>query len=155
MSLVKNGIPRIDVDRAAREALRTKDGQPDLLRDGIPFEPGLYYIVLEPIKPRTVTEGGIEVVDIAQQAEGHQITIGRVLKAGPESMSGKTASGIDLSNFLPHIRKPEDLIGKYFIYMRHVGQEMMLRATGQRIKVMLVTDLLGETSDANAWRFYI
>lgn len=143
------------VDRAAREALRAKSKAPDLLRDGIAFEPGLYYIVLEPVTPRTVTDGGIEVVDIAQQAEGFQTTVGRVLKAGPESMSGKTASGIDLSNFLPHIRKPADLIGKYFIYMRHVGQELVIRETMQRIKVLLVTDLLGETKNPNAWRFYI
>jgi hypothetical protein len=144
------------VDRAARRALReTTVKTPDLLRDGFPFEPGLWNIVLEPLQPRTLSDGGIEVVDQSREAEEHQITIGRILKVGPAAMDGKTTSGIDLSNFLPGINTAKQLIGLYAIHMGHVGQVLRLRKTDQTIRVMKVTDLLGVTNDPHAWKFYI
>jgi hypothetical protein len=143
------------VERAARQALREVAPAPDLLRDGFPFTPALWMIVIEPLKPRTMSDGGLEVVDLSQEAESFQITVGRVLKAGPASMEGKTSSGIELANFTADIKTPSDLIGKHVIYQRHVGQELTFRKTGQTIKVMKVTDLLGVTDDPNVWKFYI
>jgi len=144
------------VDRAARGALREVEARiPDLLVDGIPFTPALWMIVIEPLKPRTVTDGGIEVVDVSQEAEGYQVTVGRVLSAGPASMEGKTTSGINLANFTADIQTPAQLVGKYVMYQRHVGQDLRLRKTDQVVKVMKVTDLLGVTSDPYAWKFYI
>ena len=143
------------VDRAAREALRDEQKFPDLLLDGIPFRPALWNILIEPLKPRSVSDGGIEVVTISQEAEGYQVTVGRVLKCGPAAFEGKTTSGINLSNFLPDIQTPEQLVGKHVVYQRHVGQELTLRQTGQKVKVMTLTDLLGDTQDPHAWKFYI
>lgn len=143
------------VERAARQAIRDEKPKPDLLKDGFPFSPGLWNIVVEPLEPRKMSDGGIEVVDLSQQAEGFQMTIGRVLKAGPQSMHGKTSSGIDLSNFLEGVTTREQLIGLFVIYQLHTGQTMTLRRTGQKIIVMKVTDLLGVTEEPDAWKFYI
>lgn len=144
------------IDRAARNALReVAKPAPDLLKDGFPFTPALWMIVIEPLKPRTMSDGGLEVVDLSQEAEGFQITVGRVLKAGPAAMQGKTTSGIELSNFIEGIHTAAQLIGKYVIYQQHVGMELTFRKTGQKIRVMKVTDLLGATDDPNCWKFYI
>lgn len=144
------------VERAAREALREEETPPpDLLLDGIPFTPALWNIVVEPLVPRTTSDGGIEVVDISQEAESYSVTVGRVLRAGPEAMKGKTAAGIDLSNFTDDIHTREELIGKHVVYKHHVGQKLTLRKTGQEVKAMAITDLLGVTEDPHAWKFYI
>jgi hypothetical protein len=143
------------VDRIARQALRQSAPKPDLLTDGFPFEPGGWNIVVEAIEPRTISDGGIEVVDVSQLAESIQMTIARVLKCGPAAMEGTTTSGIKLCNFLEGIQSPADLIGKFVVYQMHTGQELMLRRTGQKIRILKVTDLLGVTSDPNAWKFYI
>jgi co-chaperonin GroES (HSP10) len=143
------------VERAARQALRDAKPKRDLLRDGIPFRPGLWNIVVEPREPKTTSEGGIEYVQISQQAEAFQITIGRVLLAGPACMEGKTTSGIELCNFLPDIKTPDALIGQHVIFQLHTGMSLTLRASEQRIIVMKVTDLLGVTDDPDAWKFYI
>jgi hypothetical protein len=148
--------PRVDVDRIARRAMReVNKPNPDLLTAGFPFEPGWVNLIVEPIPPRTVSDGGIEMVDDSLTAEGFQCTVARVLKVGPAAMEGVTASGIKLCNFRPDIQTPEQLIGKYVIFQLHTGQELVLRRTGQKIRVMKVTDLLGVTHDPQAWKFYI
>lgn len=144
------------VDRAARQAQQQEDALPDLmLPGGLPFRPALWMIVIEPLTPRSMSDGGIEVVTISQEAEGHQVTVGRVLKAGIASFEGKTTSGIELCHFLPDVSTPEQLVGKFVIYQQHVGQILTMRKTGQQVKVMKVTDLLGDTNDPHAWKFYI
>jgi len=144
------------VDRAARRALQARDnGLPDLLLEGIPFRPSLWHIVVEPLAPRTMSDGGIQVVDISQEAESWQVTVGRVLACGPQAFAGRTTSGIDLANFLPDCNRPDELIGQHVIYTRHVGMELRLRKTDQVVKVMKLTDLVGVTDDPYAWKFYI
>lgn len=146
--------PLTVVDRAVQAALRA-DTAPDLLTDGFPFMPSLWHIVVEPLEARSVSDGGIEVVEISKEAEGHQVTVGRVLECGMAAFEGKTTSGIELCHFLPEISSREELIGKHVIYQQHVGQILTLRRTGQQIKVMRLTDLLGVTYDPHAWKFYI
>lgn len=144
------------VERAAREALRDTDpGLPDLLVAGIPFTPALWMIVVEPLTPRAMSDGGIAVVDLSKEAESYSVTVGRVLKAGPASFDGKTTSGIELNKFTDLIRTPEQLLGRFVVYQHHVGQILTLRKTGQQVKAMKVTDLLGVTEDPHAWKFYI
>ncbi len=143
------------VEAAARGALRDLAPPPDLLTHGFPFTPAYWNIVVEPLQPREESDGGIAVVDLSQEAESYQMTVGRVLKVGPACMDGQTTGGVRLDNFTADIHKPEELIGKYFVYQRHVGQELTLRKTGQTIKVMKTTELLGHTDDPHAWKFYI
>ena len=143
------------VEAAARGALRDLDPPPDLFTTGFPFTPALWMIVVEPLQPREESDGGIAVVDLSQEAEAFQMTVGRVLKAGPASFDGQTTGGVKLSNFTADIQKPDDLIGKYVVYQKHVGQELTLRKTGQVVKVMKATELLGVTDDPYAWKFYI
>jgi hypothetical protein len=145
----------IDIDRVARRALKAVAKTPDLFKDGFPFDPGWVNIVVEQIAPRTVSDGGIEVVEDSVTAEAIQCTVARVLKAGPAAMEGKTASGIELKNFHKDIQTVEQLIGKFVIFQLHCGQELTLRKTGQKIRVLKVTDLLGVTADPQAWKFYI
>jgi hypothetical protein len=149
-------MTRADIDRAARQAYMKKtEPEVDLLEDGFPFEPAFWNIVVEPIKARTVSDGGIEVPDVATQADGIQLTVCRALKCGPTAFEGKTVSGIALKDFLPGIDCAEKLVGRYFIHQLHTGQELTLRKTGKTIRVLKLTDLLGETGDPNAWKFYV
>jgi len=145
----------IDIDRVARRALKEVAKPPDLLKDGFPFDPGWVNLVVEAIPPRTMSDGGIEVVEDSQTAEEIQCTVARVLKAGPAAMEGVTAAGIKLCNFHKDIQTVEQLIGKYVIFQLHTGQVLTLRKTGQKIRVLKVTDLLGVTADPQAWKFYI
>ena len=146
---------KIDIDRVARTALREVAAKPDLLKDGFPFDPGWVNLVVEAIPPRTTSDGGIEIVEDSMAAEEIQCTVARVLKCGPAAMEGVTASGIKLCNFHKDIQTIEQLIGKYVIFQLHCGQVLTLRKTGQKIRVIKVTDLLGVTPDPQAWRFYI
>ena len=141
-------------DRAVRKALNAK-ASVDLLTEGIPFTPALWMIVVEPLEPRSISDGGIEVVEVSVEAEGHQVTVGRVLACGMAAFEGKTTAGIELRHFLPDVSEPAHLIGRHVIYQQHVGQILKLRRTGQEIKVMRLTDLLGVTADPHAWKFYI
>lgn len=134
---------------------RTAPATVDLLKDGFPFEPSGWYIVIEPVTPAEITESGIVLAEITKTAEGYQATVGRVLKCGPTAFAGKTTSGIELGNFLPGIQSAEQLIGKFVLYQAHTGQPLQLRKTGQRVVIMKLTDLLGVTEDPQAWKFYV
>ena len=143
------------VEAAARAALRPDEPLPDLMIAGIPFTPALWMIVVEPLQPRDMTDGGIAVVDLSQDAEEYMVTVGRVLSAGPAAMEGQTTGGVPLNHFTKDITTPAQLIGQWVVYQKHVGQELTLRKTGQLVKVMKLTELLGVTEDRWAWRFYI
>jgi hypothetical protein len=143
------------IDRAVREATTPQKKLPDLLKDGVPFTPASWHILLEPLKPRTESDGGITVVDLSVEAEYYKNNVARVLSAGPTSMQGKTTAGIDLSHFTDEIRRREDLIGQYVIYRPHTGIDLTLRETGQIVKVCHLTDLVGVTTAPFAWKFYI
>lgn len=142
------------VERAAQNALKAEPPPPDLLLEGFPFTPALWMIVVEPLLPREMSDGGIAVVDLSQEAESFQMTVGRVLKVGPAAMAGRTSGGVELATFTDDIHFAPQLIGKHVVYKRHVGQELTLRKTGQIVKVMMLTDLLGITEDPYAWKFY-
>lgn len=153
-------MTRADIDRAARRAEANMRGAAkldewDLLKDGFPFRPALWNIVVEPIKARTVSDGGIVVPEMSTDADGIQTTVARVLKVGPAAFDGVTSSGIALKNFLPGVTCAEDLIGKFYFHQQHVGMILRLRKTDQQVKVMKLTDLLGETEDPQAWKFYV
>jgi hypothetical protein len=143
------------VEAAARAAMQADKPPPDLLTAGFPFEPAYWMIVVEPLQPRNKSDGGIEVVDVSMEAEAYQMTVGRILKVGPACMEGQTTGGVKLDNYTRSIRTPEELIGKYVVYQKHVGQELVLRETGQIIKAMKLTETLGVTDDPYAWKFYI
>jgi hypothetical protein len=145
------------VDRAAQRALRDTEetSLPDLLVDGFDFIPTLWHIVIEPVKPRTHSSGGIEVVDSSQEAEAYQKTVGRVLKCGPLAFDGTTTSGQVLKKFALGIECGEDLVGKYVVHQSNIGQIYRLRETEQVIKVILLEQILGVVKDPDAWKFYI
>ena len=150
------------IERAARDALREAAGEPELTAGepeltaaDVPFEPALWMILVVPLKPRRKSDGGIEVVDVSQEAEGFQNTVGRVIAAGPAAFEGKTTSGIELSHFTREISTPEQLLGRYVMYQRNVGQELTLRRSGEVVKVLKVTEVLGVTNNPHAWKFYI
>jgi hypothetical protein len=141
-----------------QEALQD-DEDFNLLMNTVPFEPAHWNILVVPVRPRTMSDGkggaSVYVADIATEAEGWQGTVGRVMKCGPLAFDGKTASGLELKQFLPGIDCAAKLIGKYVFYQLHTGQEMQLRITGTKFKVFKLTDFLGVTADPYAWKFYI
>lgn len=149
-------VTHSDIERLARQAIKdTKKPTLDLIKNGIPFRPALWYILVQPIEPRLISDGGIYTPDISQEAEEWAITVGKVIKCGPAAFEGKTQSGIELKNFLPGIQCAEQLIGKFVIYQLHTGMDLKLRNSDIKVKVMKITDLLGDSEDPNAWKFYI
>lgn len=148
---------KIDIDRAARAALQAPQKEPTweetcaMLSKLITI--GSWNIGVVPIRPRRVTEGGIEVVDQTIEAEETQNRIGRVFQVGPTALEGKTASGIPLNIFTDGIRTREDLVGKYLLFDMYAGKRLHLR-NGHQIVSLVITDLIAHVHDPHAWRFY-
>jgi hypothetical protein len=153
----KTDLSRLDL--AAQRELEQDNEDFELLKRAVPFEPSLWHIFVVPVQPRTMSDGkggtSVYVPEIASEADRWQGTVARVLKCGPLAFEGKTASGLDLKNFLPGIDCAEKLIGKYVFYQLHTGQSMQMRRTGTEFKVFKLTDFLGVTGDPYAWKFYV
>ncbi len=130
------------VEAAARGALRDMAPLPDLLTAGFPFTPALWMIVVEPLQPREESDGGIAVVDLSQEAEQYQMTVGRVLKAGPAAFEGQTTGGIKLDNFTADIHRPEDLVGKHVTFCPDRIKAAIKGVLGYLTKHGLFPDLL-------------
>jgi co-chaperonin GroES (HSP10) len=149
-------VPAPDrVERAARKALHDKKPKPDLLKRPPPFTPGSWNILVEPIEPKEESKGGIILAPITTEADGYQVTIGRVIRCGPTAFEGETTSKISLGHFTDDIRTPRQLVGKYVVFQRHTGHDMFLRETEQKLKVLTLQEILGVTDDPDAWRFYV
>lgn len=150
-------IEETDIDRLAANALQavaTERAKPDLLKTGIPGEPTLWRIVVEPVTPNEKV-GSLYKADATVDAEKYMTNVGRVLAVGPEALVGKTESGCDLSHVTDSIRKREDLIGKYVVYQKHSGTRMKLRDGGIDLVILTITEIDMITDDPEAWVFYL
>ncbi len=148
----------IDIDREARRAQRSSAAAPadwreELMFD-IPLEPALWQVFVAPLKPRTTSEGGIEIVTSAQDVEEISTTVGLVRAAGPQALVGATAGGVPLAPLTDQVRTREDLIGKFVMYEKHGGESLYLKS-GHRVVVVTASQIKGVTNDPHAWRFYL
>ena len=148
---------RIEIDRAARSAMQPAVKEPTweetcaMLAKLITI--GTWNIGVVPIRPRRVTEGGIEMVDLTLEAEETQNRIGRVFQVGPTALEGKTASGIPLNVFTDEILSGEEMVGKFVLFDMYAGKRLHLR-NGHQIVMLVITDLIAHIHDPHAWRFY-
>lgn len=151
-------MSKVNVDLAARRALQQADAETvDLLKlDRLPVQPAGWNILVEPMTPKQTSEGGIMLVSESQMAEEVNTTVGRVIACGPTAMQGKTNSGIEIRDFTDDIQKPADLKGRYVIYQKHTGQDVVLKKYGDRkLKLLTVTELLAVVDDPDDLRFYL
>lgn len=153
---------KIDIDRIARNATNLqRRGSVDLLSlEKLPIEPWGWQMLVEPLEPVEVSEGGIVLPEESKQADEIQTTVARVLRLGPAALDGLTQSGLKLAKLIPKAdgsdTTPEDLIGQYLIFQRYTGYPITLRKYGNK-KVLLisVTEVLAGVNDPSGIKFYI
>lgn len=151
--------PKIDIDAIARQAqhdVRDNVGSnvdPWDSRANLPIRTWTWHVLVEPIRPKQTTKGGIIVTTDAQKAKEIQTTIGLVRDVGPTAFQGKTASGIDLSVFSHEIRTAQDLIGRYVSYQRYTGNLYELK-NGRRLIMITDSEILGEVPNPDEFLFY-
>jgi co-chaperonin GroES (HSP10) len=148
-------MPKIDIDAIARETQREVTAtQVDYgNRDNLPIVAFTWHVLVEPIRPKEKSAGGIYVPPDAKKAKEIQTTIGIVRDVGPTAFTGKTASGIDLSKFCRDIEGPEDLIGCFVSYQRYTGNVYDLK-NGRRLIMITDSEILGVVPDPEEFLFY-
>lgn len=118
----------------------------------------LWYVLIEPLKPKTKSSGGlIEIPESAQTIEEINITIGQVLQVGPLAYQNNTKGGLDMRRFSHELVKPQDLIGRFVMYKRHTGMNLVLKEpNGDRAKFLLLDDdaVLCDVDDPSDFVFY-
>lgn len=146
----------VDIDRIARQARIDKASEDvDLVRDGVPLKVAHWNILVEPVKPKTMSDGGIMLPEDMLKAEAIQTTLGRVLQCGPTAFEGKTSSGISLATLAEGISSAEQLIGRYVIYQKYTGHAIQLRRTGTKLILLTVTEILAVPDNPADWQFYL
>lgn len=116
--------PRIDVERLARAALGDEKPFRDLFERPPPVRATLWNIYVQPLPAPKETRGGIQVVKSVQDADAILQIVGRVFDVGPAALDGRTEGGIDLSKFGPNIKIAADLLGRYVLMQRNVGDKV-------------------------------
>lgn len=106
------------------------------------FRPASWFVLLLPVAVRSESAGGIELAETTQEAQRVFANVGEVLAIGPAVYSGRTNSGIDMSQL------PRPRTGELWAYPQHSGQRFYLRerfSNGVRAYQLLLKDseLLG------------
>lgn len=150
-------MPKIDIDALARDAQReiakSNSVDPWDSRENLPIRAWFWNVLVEPLKPKERSKGGIIVTEQAQEAKKLTTTIGIIRDIGPTAFTGKTSSGIDLSRFSREIEYPEDLIGRFVSYQRYTGHAYEMR-NGRRLIMITESEILGEVPDPDQFVFY-
>lgn len=150
-------MPKIDIDALARDAQREAVAAygPDPWDDraNLPIRAWFWHVLVEPLKPKQTTKGGIIVTDDARKAKEITTTIGVIRDIGPTAFTGKTSSGIDLGMFSREVQTPEDTIGRYVSYQRYTGHAYELR-NGRKLIMIAESEILGEVPNPDEFVFY-
>jgi len=147
---------KIDIDQPARQAAQQKnfDRVREQLYPKLPLQPAFWSVLLEPLEPKETSVGGIVLAKPTQDAQKILTTIGRILAIGSLAFTGKTASGLSLSD-----EKLKFAVGDHVLYQRYTGQELYLYSKGQEEdrRLVMITDseILGLVSDPSAFRIYV
>lgn len=136
-------MAKVNVDLAARRALQQNEGVRKMTAEEILeiLEPCMWNLLVEPLKPKEETSGGIILVQEAQQAQEVNTTTALVLACGPTAFDGKTNSGIVLKDLTPKIQKASDLVGKYISFQKFTGQiHILIDNDDEDRKVIVMTN---------------
>jgi co-chaperonin GroES (HSP10) len=117
----------------------------------LPIRVGLWNILVAPVRPKTHTQGGLELPEESKRAEDHLISIGKILDMGDFAYTAKTPSGIDLST---DTRKPK--IGDYVLYDQYAGTRIVMR-DNRTLIILTDTEIKGvmDPAQVSEVRFYL
>ncbi len=139
--------------RAAAQLAAGKQPTENLAFDpnDLPITGTLWHITVAPVKPRTKSDGGIDLPDEATRAEQHLISVGKILAMGAFAYTAKTPSGIDLS-LDPN--KPK--VGDYVLFDQGAGTRVVFR-DGRTLLLLTDTELkaIVKPSEVSNLRFYL
>lgn len=154
---------KIDIDRLAREAAKpVVDYKLD--PNDLPFIPGLWNIVIEPLAPKKVSAGGIQLANETQEAQEILTAMGQIIAVGPLAFSGKTETGMDTSQCVcdPETQALRSYrVGDWVAYMRYTGHTMTLArelTKSERPKsliILTVSELLGLVKRPRDFQIYV
>lgn len=148
---------KIDIDAIARQAQREVSGKDvDYLtmpRSQLPVRAWNWNVLVEPLRPKDQSAGGIYVPPDAKKAKELTTTIGTIIDVGPTAFTGKTVSGIDMSRFSWELRHPSDLIGVVVSYQRYTGNVYELK-NGRRLIMLTESEILGDVPNPDEFVFY-
>lgn len=151
---------KLNIDRLAQQALRERSpakvvkisNRVEPNDDDVPV-PLNWQIIVEPLKPKTESAGGIVIAQDAQEAEIYHINVGKVVALGPLAMIGKTPSGLDLS-----IDKDRVKVGAYVQWQRYVGLKIKVQQDNSEDRLFLAleaSDLVQIPNDPYRVRFWV
>lgn len=125
-----------------------------------------WQILVEPWTPPKKVRG-FYIPKEATQVQEIQTHVGRVLQVGKTAFTGKTESGVLLSDIDDHLTDPKQLVGQWVIYQRHTGQKLnlcryikdgrKLRLTKEDQKTLLIltdTEILALADDPFDYQFW-
>lgn len=132
--------------KAADEEAKLEPITPEQL----PMQPMFWHVLIEPMRPKQQSKGGLILAEETTRVEEILTTIGRLVAIGPAAFQGKTESGIDLSKDIDR----DTLVGRWVMYAKHTGQEIKLRS-GHRLMLMNDSELLAFVDDPEEFRHWI
>lgn len=148
----------IDIDRLARQAQQAQQTeQAECVVDiaAVKLAATLWNIIVEPVTPKSQSEGGIILAEESRKVEEIQCCVGKVLYCGPSALEGKTASGIYLRAFAADIDKPSDLVGKFVLWERHTGQYVKLKRYKKSVVIISAPEIRCVVGDPDEIEFWI
>lgn len=139
--------------RAAAQLAAGKQPTENLAFDinDLPITGTLWHITVAPVRPRTKSDGGIELAKESTDAEAHLISVGKILAMGAFAYTAKTPSGIDLST---DPNKPK--VGDFVLYDQHAGTRIVFR-DGRTLILLTDTEIKAKVkpSEVSNVRFYL
>lgn len=112
------------------------------LPENLPL-PIFWRLLILPIKPKTMSKGGIELPSQAQDAQLHLNYVGKVVAMGDLAYRSE--------RFVGQIDFPK--VGDYVIYGKYAGQPMLFK--GLRFIMVNDDEVLGIVKDPNDLTIYV
>lgn len=106
-------------------------------------QPLLWRVLIAPVKPKTMSRGGIEIPALAQEAQEYMNYLGKVVAVGDLAFKSEKFAG----------QQSFPGVGDFVIYGRYAGQKIQHRG----VKLLVVNDdeILCVVSDPEALKIYI
>lgn len=127
-----------------------EEGQklPDGFAEAMP-RPQFFRVLIMPVRPQTVSKGGIVIPEEAQKAQRYLTYVGQIMAAGPQAF--------DPSRFTRNERPLDDSalpkVGDWVIYGRYAGQR--IECMGVRLLVVNDDEILAVVQDPTVLRVHV
>ena len=118
--------------------------------------PMLWRVLVMPVQPRTKTQSGIVLPEMARDAESHLQVIGKVVAMGPVAFkSDKFIAGPEDRARIERGDRVADApaIGGWVVYPRYTGQRVVFRNT--KLVMMNDDEILGRANGPDGFRIYL